>query len=109
MLSPADARTSVAGKHTDVARRGPHAIGRPFVTSSTRPRLRFRLTMPAELYLNYYQGKAQAVMVETLDGRTLQFPAQVLQRFVTHAGIHGLFEIEFDEQNKFVDIRRVSE
>src|SRR3569833_3268126 len=46
---------------------------------------------------------------ETLDGRTLQFPAQVLQRFVTHAGIHGLFEIEFDEQYKFVDIRRVSE
>ena len=79
------------------------------MTSSTRPRLRFRLAMPAELYLNYYQGKAQAVMVETLDGRTLQFPAQVLQRFVTHAGIHGLFEIEFDEQNKFVDIRRVSE
>lgn len=71
-------------------------------------RLRFSLTMSAAAYLNYYQGNARAVMVKTLDGLHLQIPAGALQRFVTYDGVHGLFEIEFDDKNKLVAIQRVS-
>lgn len=73
----------------------------------TGRRARFALAISAERYLDYYQGRAQAVIVTAADGRTLQLPAGVLQRFVTHDGIRGLFEIEFDANNKFVAIHRL--
>ena len=67
----------------------------------------FALSLSAEIYLSYYKGRAQAVVVKAADGRILHIPASVLQRFVTHDGIHGNFEIEFDANNKFVAIRRL--
>lgn len=68
---------------------------------------RFHLAISAELFLEYYRGAARQVVVKAHDGRTLQFPAGILQRFLDQAGIHGEFVIRFDSQNKFVDIRRV--
>ncbi len=68
---------------------------------------RFALNISADLYLSYYQGRARAVVVHGFDGRSLQIPAGVLQRFVTHEGVEGVFEIEFDDKQKFVSIRRV--
>jgi hypothetical protein len=58
--------------------------------------------------LSYYLGTARAVVVESFDGRRVRFPAGVLQQFVAHDGIHGVFEMDFDANNKFIAIRRVS-
>lgn len=69
--------------------------------------VRFALNISADLYLSYYEGAARAVVVESFDGRSIQFPANVLQQFVTRDGIQGVFEMEFDEKNKFVAIRRI--
>ena len=77
------------------------------MSDTSSRRARFALTLSAETYLSYYQGRAQAVVVKAADGRTLHIPAGVLQRFVTRDGIHGNFEIEFDANNKFVAIRRM--
>ncbi len=41
------------------------------------------------------------------DGRSVQFPAQAIQRFVTEDGVHGRFRLEFDARNKFVGLERV--
>jgi len=70
--------------------------------------VRFALDIPGEEYLSYYAGAARAVAVRSLDGRNIQFPAGVLQQFVTRDGIRGVFEMEFDTNNKFMAIRRVS-
>lgn len=70
---------------------------------------RFSLAIPADVYLSYYQRAAEAVVVQAYDGRTLQFPAGILQRFVTHDGVYGEFEIEFDARHKLVAIRRIGE
>lgn len=68
---------------------------------------RFHLAISAEQYLEYYRGAARQVIVRAQDGRTLQFPAGILQRFLDQTGIYGDFVMRFDDQNKFVDIRRV--
>jgi len=70
--------------------------------------MRFSLNISAEQYERYYQGSARSVIVTTEDGRTLKFPANALQQFVTHEGIHGHFEILFDHNNKLSKVQRIS-
>jgi hypothetical protein len=71
--------------------------------------MRFRLAIPAEHYLTYYQGVAKEVAVGTEDGRRLRFPASAIQRFVSRQGIYGRFEIRFDSSNKLIGIERLSD
>lgn len=48
-------------------------------------------------------------MVRSLDGRHIQFPCGGLRRFGVSDGVRGRFEfeMEFDQNNKFVDMQRV--
>ena len=67
----------------------------------------FTLHLSAEKYLQFYQGSAKFVVVKTDDGRTLRFPANNLQQFVTKDGINGRFEMLFNNENKIVSFRRL--
>ena len=66
--------------------------------------LRFRLDLSYDDYLAYYQGVARAVRVRSLDGRVVEFPASALRSFVTHDGVHGVFELTFDAAHKFISL-----
>ncbi len=70
-------------------------------------KMRFSLSISAEKYQSYYQGAAKFVRVQTEDGRTLKFPASELQKYVSHEGIQGRFEIIFDDQHKLVRLNRL--
>lgn len=70
-------------------------------------KMTFSMRLPSEKYQRYYEGAAKAVVVTSEDGRTLRFPASALQKFVTHEGIAGRFEIVFDENNKLVGVKRL--
>lgn len=59
-------------------------------------------------YLKVYQGSAKNVFARDLDGRSVSFPARILQPFVTHNGVEGLFAIHFSAAGKFVSIERVA-
>lgn len=63
--------------------------------------------LTADEYLQYYRGSAKNVFARDLDGRTVQFPANLLQQFVTREGVNGLFEITFGSGGKLVGIRQV--
>lgn len=67
----------------------------------------FFLHVSPDDYLAYYRGEAQHVMVRCLSGLKVQFPASLLQRFVTPEGIHGRFVLTTDEANKCVGLQRV--
>lgn len=69
--------------------------------------LTFRLAIDGDDYLRYYQGQARQVAVITEDGNRLQFPAEHLRPHVMHDGVHGRFELEFDEDNRFVALRKI--
>jgi ferritin len=70
-------------------------------------KMHFSLMISAEQYQSYYRGSAKFVRVQAEDGRTLKFPADRLQQFVTHEGIKGRFEIVFDKQHKLVSLKRI--
>lgn len=67
----------------------------------------FSLNISADEYLKHYKRVGVNVKVTSHDGRKLLFPANVLQKFVTHDGIQGHFEMHFDQDNKFTDIKRL--
>ncbi|OED41481.1 hypothetical protein AB833_09630 [Chromatiales bacterium (ex Bugula neritina AB1)] len=71
------------------------------------PSLTFSLDISPEEYQRYYRGTGKAVLTVTDDGQTLEFPASRLTQFVSHSGVQGRFEILFDNNNKFVRIRRL--
>jgi uncharacterized protein DUF2835 len=70
--------------------------------------IRFHLTIAAEKYLAYYQGKARSIVVCSEDNRSIKFPANAIRSFLTHDGIFGQFEIQFDENNKLIRIQRIN-
>jgi hypothetical protein len=69
--------------------------------------VRFRLSIGAEELLRYYRGDARNVLAVTDAGLRVQFPAEILRPFVTKEGVHGVFALRFDDQNRFAGIRRV--
>lgn len=70
-------------------------------------RVSFYLGINYDDYLYYYQGAAKRVRVHADNGQVVVFPANRLQPFLTHDGIHGHFEMTFDEHNKFVSLQRL--
>ena len=70
-------------------------------------RIRFCLNLSAQSYRQYYQGQANMVQVQSLDGQNLRFPAAILRPYLSHAGVSGLFELEFDDNQKFVSLQRL--
>lgn len=69
--------------------------------------MRFHIALSAEKYLAFYKGKAQSIAVRSTDNKTIKFPANAIRQFLTHDGIFGLFEIEFDENNKLIGINKL--
>ena len=76
-------------------------------TKNRQRSIRFRLAISAEEYLAYYQGSAQVVVALSDDGKTIQFPASAIRKFVTPDGIYGNFEITLEENNKLIAIQLV--
>ena len=69
--------------------------------------IRFFLDIPSHRYLAYYQGAAQNISVTSVDGLRVRFPANVLRPHLTHYGIKGEFVLQYDDNNKFMGLRRV--
>ncbi|MGO9481708.1 MAG: DUF2835 family protein [Candidatus Kryptoniota bacterium] len=67
----------------------------------------FHLNISAEKYLAYYRGTARQVITYCPDGLTVQFPASLLEKFVTSAGIQGDFVLTCDDNFKSPVLRRL--
>ncbi|MFL0809521.1 MAG: DUF2835 domain-containing protein [Agarilytica sp.] len=65
------------------------------------------LSIAPDEYLKLYQGVASSVRARARDGRSIRFPAHILKPFVTHDGVCGCFQIEFDNDMKFRSIHRL--
>jgi len=65
------------------------------------------LSISADEYIRVYQGSAKTVSTIDHYGRRIRFPVNILQPYVTHEGVYGVFAIEFDNNNKFIGIQQV--
>lgn len=72
-------------------------------------KLRFHLNIPYDEYLLYYQGAASNIRMQADNGQIVVFPANRLQSFVRHDGVKGHFEIRFDQDNRFISLKRLSD
>jgi len=68
----------------------------------------FNLNISADEVLRYYKGVASIVSTRSIDGRTIRFPASRLRPFMTSNGVQGRFAITFDDDNKFIEMRRIA-
>jgi hypothetical protein len=57
----------------------------------------FHLRITPEQYLDYYRGTARYVVARCTTGQNVQFPASLLQQFVTLDGIRGDFTLTCDD------------
>jgi hypothetical protein len=70
--------------------------------------------MQFEIFLNidelelekYYRG-TRTVSAKSIDGRRVQFPVNILHKYITHDGIRGRFVLEYDQQFKFKNIHKL--
>jgi len=62
------------------------------------------LRISKDEWLKIYRGQTNLVYAKTRDGRSIQFPANILSRYTTHDGIYGSFAIYFDAAGKFQNI-----
>lgn len=65
------------------------------------------LLISAGDYEMRYRTPGVTIHARSVDGRTVRFPASVLQRFLTHAGIVGRFRLHFDGAGRLDRIERL--
>lgn len=59
-------------------------------------------------YLSYYQGKINQISALAEDGRRVQFPANILRKFVEHDGVRGRFKLSYSSAGKLISIERLT-
>ena len=69
-------------------------------------RYEFRIHLTADACLEYYRGTARHVIARSFTGQTLQFPASLLQKFISADGVHGNFVLLCDEHHKCLGLQR---
>jgi hypothetical protein len=65
------------------------------------------LAIPANEFVRLYQGSAKVVTAQSIEGKQVKFPADILRPYVLHQGIYGQFKIHFDELHKFKSIEKL--
>jgi hypothetical protein len=58
-------------------------------------------------WLRMYRGESKLVLAVSRDGRSVQFPANILSPFTSHEGVYGSFRISFDLNGKFQSIEKI--
>jgi hypothetical protein len=71
------------------------------------PQFEFDLALTPEQFLEYYRGHARMVRARATNGLVVEFPAALLQRFLTPEGIRGRFVLTCDEQFRHPRMERV--
>ncbi len=71
------------------------------------PDSRFHLHLNKDQYRQYYRGEITQVQVVDDQHRTIRFPAAMLREHVGHDGVHGEFILEYDQNNRFISLKRV--
>jgi hypothetical protein len=65
------------------------------------------LALSAERMRAIYQGRANRILVQSRDGRRVSVPAHHFRPFLTHEGVYGCFELEFNSSGQLLSLRRL--
>ncbi|GAB1259576.1 DUF2835 domain-containing protein [Aurantivibrio plasticivorans] len=65
------------------------------------------IAISAEEFERLYQGSAKDVVTHASNGQMVRFPGKILIPYVTHSGICGRFQINFDHRNRFHSVYKL--
>ncbi len=65
------------------------------------------IALSAERLRAVYQGRANRILLQSRDGRRVSLPAHHLRAFLTHEGVYGSFELEFNSTGELLSLRRL--
>ncbi len=69
--------------------------------------VRVAISIPAERFQALYSGRVRHIQAVAEGGLIVQFPGSALQRYVSHDGVFGTFDLYFSEENMLTAVRRV--
>ncbi|MFK5893407.1 MAG: DUF2835 family protein [Pseudomonadota bacterium] len=69
--------------------------------------VRFSINITLQRYLDILYSPVRQVIVQSHNGKKIQFAARYLKPFVTQSGINGHFRIVYSAENKFVRMEKV--
>ncbi|MDG1751510.1 MAG: DUF2835 domain-containing protein [Thalassotalea sp.] len=67
----------------------------------------FSINISTNDFLPYYQGKIQDIVVTTTQGKTVQFPAMHLRKYLIPTGVKGFFCLK-TQNNKFLSLDKLA-
>ncbi len=67
----------------------------------------FYLNISRNEYLKYYRGQVNNVLVTSLCGKKVKFPANLLISHVTHHGVDGRFVLQYLASGKVVKLLKI--
>ncbi|WP_191602844.1 DUF2835 domain-containing protein [Marinomonas algicola] len=65
------------------------------------------ISISAFKFKEMYKGTVKSLVAKSRDGRNVQLPLSIFTSFVTHQGLYGTFEVEFDENRKLVGVSKI--
>jgi hypothetical protein len=68
----------------------------------------FDLKISAQEYLKYYRGEVKWVIVRSLCGKKVRFPANLLVNHVSHDGIEGRFVLHYLAGGKAIKLAKMA-
>lgn len=71
------------------------------------PSLVLDIALSAERLRVVYQGRANRIQALSRDGRRVSIPAHHFRPFLTHEGIYGSFELQFNAEGELQSLRRL--
>jgi len=74
---------------------------------ASMPSLVFDIALSAERLHVVYQGRANRILVQSRDGRSVSVPAHHFRPFLTHEGVYGSFALEFSTTGELLSLRRL--
>jgi len=73
----------------------------------TKQFLTVSLSITYDEFEAVYRGAAKHVFANTMEGKSMRFPADILRPFLTRDGIQGRFRVLFDSNHKFSGIQKI--
>ena len=68
---------------------------------------RFFLNIPTHEFERVYRGTAKSVVVKDIHKEVIEFPVAELMPFLTPGGIHGWFEVVFNEKDQLLSFKKI--
>ncbi|MCW8875921.1 MAG: DUF2835 domain-containing protein [Kangiellaceae bacterium] len=69
----------------------------------------FRLNISPEEFVEYYSGRIKWVITESEQGLKVKFPANLLNKHVSHLGVRGRFNLSYTCEGKVVSLDKIGD